>query len=407
MSQSSSARSCPVRRASSTASSSASSKARRLARPVRPSLCASSETREKTSARPMAEPTCPLIACRKRASRSLKGCWSARRAAQIWPHVSPPKVIGTATEECLPSPRRSSRLDRRRSRGRRASSSTCRPPRGRGAGPGRPRAGTSRPSGWRSSPGARSPTLTSVRRMPRSGIQRSIESDAASIAPQRLLGGDLDDLVEPVRGRDRRGDGDQRDQLALEARVAADDVGDDRARVGAAAGVVAGLGGLQDVDERRGDGGVELRAGAAAQLVERDVARQRAAVGTVAVRARARRRTRGRCARRAGSRRRRARPGSRRRPSARARGARRGRRDSRPGTVARMRSPITGCSRMSTQSAASSGPGLCRSESGMPIFPTSWSSATAASSAISWPRRPRRAPTATDRSCTASACSPV
>ena len=32
----------------------------------------------------------------------------------------------------------------------------------------------------------------------------------------------------------------------------------------------------------------------------------------------------------------------------------------------------------------------------MPILPTSCSSATAASSAISWPRRPRRAPTATD-----------
>ena len=39
MSHSSSARSCPVRRASSTATSSASSNARRFARPVRPSLC--------------------------------------------------------------------------------------------------------------------------------------------------------------------------------------------------------------------------------------------------------------------------------------------------------------------------------------------------------------------------------
>ena len=97
-----------MRRASSTASSSASSNARRFASPVRPSLCASSDTREKTSARPIAEPTCPLIACRKRASRSLNGCWSARRAAQIWPQVSPPNAIGTATEECLSSPRSSS-----------------------------------------------------------------------------------------------------------------------------------------------------------------------------------------------------------------------------------------------------------------------------------------------------------
>ena len=102
--------------------------------------------------------------------------------------------------------------------------------------------------------------------MPRSGIQRSIESDAASMRAERLLGGDLDDLLELVRGGDRGGDGDQRDELALEARVAADDVGDDRARVGAAAGVVADLGGLEDVDERGGDGRVELRAGAAAQL---------------------------------------------------------------------------------------------------------------------------------------------
>ena len=108
MSHSSSARSLPVRRASSTATSSASSNARRFARPVSPSLWASSETRENTSARPIAEPTCPLIACRKRASRSLKGCCSAVRAAQIWPQVSPPKVIGTATEECLPSARRRS-----------------------------------------------------------------------------------------------------------------------------------------------------------------------------------------------------------------------------------------------------------------------------------------------------------
>ena len=86
-----------------------------------------------------------------------------------------------------------------------------------------------------------------------------------------------------MRGGDRRGDGDQGDELALEARVAADDVGDDRARVGAAAGVVADLGGLQDVEQRRGDGGVELGAGAAAQLVEGDLARERAAVGAVAV----------------------------------------------------------------------------------------------------------------------------
>ena len=52
------------------------------------------------------------------------------------------------------------------------------------------------------------------------------------------------------------------------------------------------------------------------------------------------------------------------------------------GRSARIRSPMTGCSRITCHSSASSGPGLCSSSSGMPILPTSCSSATAASSAI-------------------------
>ena len=84
----------------------------------------------------------------------------------------------------------------------------------------------------------------------------------------RLVGGELDEIVELLDGRHGRGDRDQRVQLALEpARVAValgrrqeiGEVGLDRARLDGAVGAEA-------AEQRVDHGGVELRPGAPLEL---------------------------------------------------------------------------------------------------------------------------------------------
>ena len=104
----------------------------------------------------------------------------------------------------------------------------------------------------------------------------------------RLLGGGLDDVVEPVHRSDGRGDRDQRAQLGLEARLLTAAVGlehgrervvDHVALLDLVGHVVVGAldAGDEGVDHVR----VELGAGVAAQLGERLRVRQRAPVRAV------------------------------------------------------------------------------------------------------------------------------
>ena len=146
---------------------------------------------------------------------------------------------------------------------------------------------------------------------------------------------------------------------------------------------------LDDAFERLDGGGHELRAGAAA-AARRPRPRPTSPCGRRGPRSSRGTRRRPRSRRRRGARRcRPARRGSRGRPSARATSAPGRRPPPSPGCRAMMSAPITVCCFMTVNSSSVSGPGLLRIGSGMPILPTSCSSAPIRTARSSRPGQPQ------------------